>query len=225
LKVVWNKCMQSREYVQYGCGLCAPTSWTNFDASPTLRIRRIPVLGTLLARGRGHFPRNVHYGDITKGLPIAVSSCEAIYCSHILEHLSLEDLRIALVHTYEYLKPGGVFRCVLPDLEKIASEYVASSAEQPAVDFMLILQGGGQWNRGLRGLLEWLGNSHHLSMWDYKSLAVELGRVGFTAIRRAAFGDAEDGRFRDVEHEIRWVDALGIECRKGGACSGAPPKA
>ena len=216
--------MLTKVCVQYGCGLCAPTSWTNFDASPTLRIRRIPVLGTLLARGRVHFPANVHYGDITKGLPIAVSSCDAIYCSHILEHLSLEDLKIALVHTYEYLKPGGVFRCVLPDLEKIASDYVASSAEQPAVDFMLTLQGGGQWKRGLRGLLEWLGNSHHLSMWDYKSLAVELRRVGFTAIRRATFADAEDARFRDVEQESRWVDALAIECRKEPACSGAGPK-
>jgi hypothetical protein len=138
----------------------------------------------------------------------------------VLEHLSLEDLQIALLHTYEYLKPGGLFRCVLPDLERIVGAYVASSAKQPAVDFMLILQGGGQWHRGLRGLLGWLGNSHHWSMWDYKSLAVELGRVGFTAIRRAAFGDAENPRFRDVEEEARWLDALAIECRKGRAIPG-----
>jgi hypothetical protein len=61
-------------------------------------------------------------------------------------------------------------------------------------------------------------------MWDYKSLAVELRRVGFTAIRRATFADAEDARFRDVEQESRWVDALAIECRKEPACSGAGPK-
>ena len=24
-------------YVQYGCGLCAPKEWVNFDVSPTLR--------------------------------------------------------------------------------------------------------------------------------------------------------------------------------------------
>ena len=32
--------------------------------------------------------------------------------------------------------PSGVFRCVLPDLEQLAREYLASAAEQPAVQFM-----------------------------------------------------------------------------------------
>src|SRR5882724_7131927 len=35
----------SAEYVHYGCLFCAPESWLNFDASPTLRFERIPILG------------------------------------------------------------------------------------------------------------------------------------------------------------------------------------
>lgn len=211
--------MQHNGYVQYGCGLCASASWTNFDASATLRLQRIPVLGALLTRGGPTFPENVYYGDIVRGLPIAPSSCKAIYCSHVLEHLSLEDLRKALLHTCELLKPGGVFRCVVPDLEVLARSYLASPTEQPAIQFMEESYLGYQQRPRRLGevLREWLGNSRHLWMWDYGSLAVELRRVGFTDIRRASFGDALDPRFQDVEDPGRWENCLGVECRKGPA--------
>ncbi|HEX6859864.1 MAG TPA: hypothetical protein VF138_06660, partial [Caulobacteraceae bacterium] len=58
-------------YVQYGCGLSAPDGWLNFDASPTLRLQRLPLVGRLLTRGRVRFPEAVRYGDITRGLPLA----------------------------------------------------------------------------------------------------------------------------------------------------------
>lgn len=45
-----------------------------------------------------------------KGLPnIKKESCDAIYCSHVLEHLCLVDFRIALLNTFNILKIGGVF--------------------------------------------------------------------------------------------------------------------
>jgi hypothetical protein len=34
-----------RCYVQYGCGWSAPKEWVNYDASPTLKWERIPILG------------------------------------------------------------------------------------------------------------------------------------------------------------------------------------
>ena len=67
---------------------------------------------------------------------------------------------------------------------------------------------------GMEFFRELLGNSRHLWMWDYKSLARELNRVGFTNIRRAWFGDASDAAFRAVEEESRWESALGIESKK-----------
>ena len=35
-------------YVQYGAGNQAVEGWLNFDASPTLRIQKIPIIGRLL---------------------------------------------------------------------------------------------------------------------------------------------------------------------------------
>lgn len=71
--------------------------------------------------------------------------------------------------------------------------------------------------RGLKGLLSnWLGNSQHLWMWDYKSISEELKEVGFVDIRRASFGDSSDPTFKTVEHKGRWDNCLGVECKKPG---------
>lgn len=208
--------MQHHGYVQYGCGLSAPASWTNFDASPTLRIQRLPLVGGLFTRRGPQFPQNVLFGDIIRGLPIEPASCQGLYCSHVLEHLSLDDLRTALKNSFASLKPGGIFRLVLPDLEESARQYLASKHEQPAIHFMEETSlGKHQRPRGLSGVMrEWYGNSKHLWMWDYPSLAAELKRVGFTDIRRAAFGDSSDPHFKDVEDADRWDKCLGIECKK-----------
>src|SRR5690242_17561521 len=100
--------------MQYGCGLCAPAGWRNFDASPRLRLEAMPVIGALSGRSAVIFPKNVEYGNIVKGLPLAKGSCAAVYCSHVLEHLALNDLRTALRETYRVLAPGGLFRLVVP---------------------------------------------------------------------------------------------------------------
>jgi ubiquinone/menaquinone biosynthesis C-methylase UbiE len=155
----------------------------------------------------------VKYGDVVKGLPIATDSCEAIYCSHVLEHLALEDCRTALKNTYSYLKHGGIFRLVVPDLETIARDYVNSGG---TYKFMEIVQLGRVSRPKSLGAImrSWLGSSHHLWMWDFKSLRRELETVGFQKIRRAQYGDSSDAKFREVELEDRWQFCLGMECLK-----------
>jgi hypothetical protein len=162
------------------------------------------------------FPANVEYGDIVKGLPIERDSCEAIYCSHTLEHMSLEDCRHALVHTFSYLKAGGIFRFVLPDLELLAKAYLKATDSGAALRFMeATLLGRRTRPRGLKSVLrEWVGNSTHRWMWDFKSITAELAQIGFRGIRRAEFGDTQEPRFSAVEDVERWRDALGIECIK-----------
>lgn len=203
-------------FVQYGCGLSAPASWRNFDASPTLRLQRLPAVGALVTRGRVIFPANVEYGDVVSGLPVADAACEAVYCSHVLEHLSLEDFRTALRETHRILMPGGTFRGVLPDLELIAKDYVSDPTPEASIRFMRsTLLGMDVRVRGAKALVqESMGNSRHLWMWDYKGLAHELGAAGFREIRRAKFGDNVAQHFADVEDEGRWRDCLGFECNR-----------
>ncbi|GGH15222.1 class I SAM-dependent methyltransferase [Mucilaginibacter phyllosphaerae] len=207
-----------KRYIQYGCGFSAPDGWVNYDASPTLRFERLPVLGKLYTRNIQRFPDNVKYGDIVSGLPEQQDSCDGLYCSHILEHLSYNDFATALKNSYRILKPGGVFRGVVPDLKIAALQYLHSfdNLDAPANEFMRSTMLGIE-SRGkgiLSGLKGLYGNSKHLWMWDYQSLQAELTRAGFKEIRPALFNDSADSHFTSVEEESRFYNAAAFECTK-----------
>ncbi|HVM87473.1 MAG TPA: methyltransferase domain-containing protein [Puia sp.] len=208
-------------YVQYGCGLCAPKEWVNFDVSPTLRIQKIPILGKLIRNKLNTvFPDNVRYGDIITGLPIKENSCDGVFCSHILTLLSLNEFRIALANTYKILKKGGVFRCVLTDLEKCARDYLKdleNGNKYASFDFVGVTTSFGKKERprGLKNLIiSYFGNSHPLWMWDYPSLSQELINTGFSDLRLANFGDSGDKMFDLVEDYGRFTEGFAVQCVK-----------
>jgi ubiquinone/menaquinone biosynthesis C-methylase UbiE len=190
--------------------------WRNFDASPRLRLQRLAVVGGFLARGKVVFPAEVEYGDVVKGLPLADRSCQGVYCSHVLEHLSLSDLRKAMRETHRVLAAGGLFRLVVPDLEYHARVYLENPSAGAAIDFMRATRLGNENRKRsiMPFLRDWLGNSNHLWMWDFKSLSGELSQASFSEIRRAEFGDSPDPKFNEVETADRWHCCLGIECRR-----------
>ena len=203
--------------VNYGCGPTAMPGWLNYDASPTLRFQRIPVLGSFLRRlTKPQFDNEVFFGDVTKFLPIAEGSVQFVYCSHIIEHLALKDCRSALTETYRMLAPGGIFRGVLPDLEREIKRYLENPTSNACNLFMeSTLLGLKSRPKGI-GSRIWflLGNAQHLWMWDYKGLAQELAAVGFVNIRRALRGDSAFRVFDSIEIPVRWDEALGFECMK-----------
>src|SRR5438128_2093436 len=94
-----NNEISKAQYVQYGCGFQKAEGWLNFDASPTLRFEKIPTFGRLYTRNSRRFPPEVRYGDVVKGLPVESNTCLGVYASHVLEHLSLADMRLALKET------------------------------------------------------------------------------------------------------------------------------
>lgn len=201
--------------IHFGCGLTAPAGWRNFDSSLTLRVKRTPVLGLLLARTGARFPANVEFGDVTRRLPVPDGAARLVYCSHVLEHLPLDGLRAAFAETFRILAPGGIFRLVMPDLEQLVDEYKASAGDDAAVRFIgSTLMGQEDRRTGLAALRGAIGNSAHRWLWDYKATAMELRAAGFGDVRRAAFGDNPDPALAEVEDETRWQGALGVECRK-----------
>lgn len=174
------------------------------------------MVGTAIRRAAGLpvFPACIEYGDVVRGLPVAEGSCELMYSSHVLEHLALEDLRRALRNTKKYLRPGGTFRLVVPDLERLCRDYLASGDPDAGNRFLNEARlGSAARAHGFMQLMRArFGSSAHLWMWDYKGLAAELEAAGFTGVRRAEFGDSSDSRYRDVEILERWNGCLGMEC-------------
>lgn len=203
-------------YVQFGCGFTAPAGWENFDASPTLVLERLPLLGRYVKRNNQRFPANVRFGDIVRGLPFESESVDGVYCSHILEHLAADDMGKALQNTFKLLRPNAYFRIVVPDLKQLAKNYVADSSSEAAHRFMRdSCLGYEQRPRGTAGFLKsWFGNSPHLWMWDEASLGVKLSEHGFINVRRAYYGDSEDPRFMEVENSDRFDGCLGMQCTK-----------
>jgi len=171
----------------------------------------------MVKRGYPKYPRNIEFGDVVLGLPLAPETANAIYCSHVLEHLTLEEFRSAIRNVHCYLRPGGFFRLVVPDLEYLAASYLSNQTAGAASQFMRdACLGEESHRRGIPGLLRALfGRTRHFWMWDYKALAKELADAGFTGIRRARLGDSAEPRFAEVEEIGRWENCLGIECCRG----------
>ena len=193
--------MSDRLYVQYGCGTCAPAAWRNFDISLRLRLEKVHGLRAVFRCTVGLlFPRNASFGDILRGLPVPEGSASGVYCSHVLEHLALDELPLALRNTLRLLRPGGIFRLVVPDLHWRAIRYVAAVAngEPFAADqFMSSTNLGRSFKpKNIVGIArECFGHSAHLWMYDFASLKAKLEDVGFVEIRRCELGDATDRMF------------------------------
>jgi SAM-dependent methyltransferase len=200
-------------YVQYGCGLCAPDGWFNFDASPRLRIERMPGLRFVLRQTVGLlFPPNAQPGDIVAGLPVADGAARGIYCSHVLEHLRRDELPVALRNTHRMLAPGGLFRLVVPDLQWRALRYAQAAERQDpgAADALMTACALGVRGRSktvMSAVREKLSCNEHLWMYDFAALASLLAQAGFGRIRRCDFGDCGDPMFARVEDRERFFDS------------------
>lgn len=211
-------------YVQYGCGLTCPDGWLNFDASPRLRIETAPVIGLAIrSAGKRLFPKNARFGNIITGLPVEDRSCDGVYCSHVLEHLDRTSVVKALANTYAILKPGAIFRLVVPDLVWRAEMFLRAhqGAEQSAADafmrgaYLGVEEPVSGFVCRLRALL---GNSAHRWMYDEGLMSSLLADAGFVGIRRCILGDSQDSMFARVEEEDRFFDSgyreLAMEARR-----------
>jgi hypothetical protein len=195
-------------YARFGAGHLEPLEGSNFDASLTLRMERLPLIGRLVKKNSKRFPATVQYGDIVIGLPLPSNSCRGLYGSHVLEHLSHQELRATLRNCYQ---TGGILRVALQDLEFLIKRYLENS-ESTASSESLREAGLGTEKKlhGPPGIMNRLGRSEHLWMWDEKGLSSELTKAGFTDICRCNFGDSKDPMFRLVEYPDRFVNALAL---------------
>lgn len=62
--------------------------------------------------------------DLGKGVPFPEQSFDVVYHSHLLEHFSKTGAPEFLKECFRVLRPGGVIRIAVPDLETIARNYL-----------------------------------------------------------------------------------------------------
>jgi predicted SAM-dependent methyltransferase len=87
-----------------GCGYRFHPDWVNVDFIKT--------------------GENVIAHNLLKGVPFPDNEFDAVYHSHVLEHFTLADGKAFVQECYRVLKPGGIIRTAVPDLEQIARVYI-----------------------------------------------------------------------------------------------------
>jgi len=91
-----------------GCGAVAHPEWLNLDIVP-----RHPLAVAC---------------DLRRGLPLAADAADACYSSHVLEHLAQAEADPFIAEQFRVLRPSGVIRVVVPDLEVMCRDYLAHLA-------------------------------------------------------------------------------------------------
>ncbi len=118
-----------------GCGTKTSTrpEMTNIDWSIYLRLKRnwllraiVPlfVKGERLDRFKS-LGDNIMVHNLAKGIPFESNTIDVVYHSHLLEHLDKDFVKLFLLEIKRVLKPNGIIRIVVPDLEKICKDYIS----------------------------------------------------------------------------------------------------
>ncbi len=123
--------------------------------------------------------------DVTLGLPFRGNSVHGVYSSHLLEHLSVQDVRRLLTECYRVLKPGGALRLVVPSLEYAIQAYIQ---DKPALlpDWPDRYRSiGGRFNNLM------LCRNQHATLLDFTFIEELLKDAGFSLTYREGPGKSQ----------------------------------
>jgi SAM-dependent methyltransferase len=89
-----------------GCGSSFHEEWINLDTVPAA-------------------PGVIRH-DLKTGLPFSDGTFDAVYSSHVIEHFQPPAAQNLINECYRVLRPGGIGRIVVPDLETIVRLYLSA---------------------------------------------------------------------------------------------------
>jgi SAM-dependent methyltransferase len=167
---------------------------------------------------------DVVYHDLRRPLPFSDETAEAIYASHLLEHLYYNEAQRLLNDCYRVLQPGGVLRLVVPDLQSVLEEYCGATpfdGERDAPAFTLRADRvnerlglrhieaprGGVAIRIYKALTDF---DVHKWMYDTESLIHYVEAAGFQNVARMEFQQSRITDIAELEVPGRVLHGAGI---------------
>ena len=96
--------MHKLNYLNLGCGFNFHKEWINVDMT-------------------SNSPYVISH-NLLKKFPFHNNRFDVIYNSHVLEHFLKEKASNFVRECFRVLKPGGIMRVCVPDLENIVNEYL-----------------------------------------------------------------------------------------------------
>jgi predicted SAM-dependent methyltransferase len=210
--------------VHLGCGSTVVPGWENVDSSPGVLLSRAPALRGALARVRvlnadqasARFPDGIVRFDVRRGLPWPDGSVQAVYSSHMIEHLSRWQGLELVRECARVMAPGAVLRFATPDLRAIVGEYLdgdAGESATPADELMRRLntytdRRGSVAQRLVHKLVS---AAPHQWVYDSASLAELLREGGLSDPVERSFRQGELPDLDALEHR---PDSIFLEARK-----------
>lgn len=147
--------------LQAGCGPIYQDGWINLDKDPT---HKTDICGDLL---------QIHFDD---------ESFDVIYGSHFFEHLIFPvDTVECLNRFYIWLKPGGILRISVPNLELAVNAYVTTGD----LRFLYSSDFKGYYHKDCKAerLNFFVKAWEHQMCYDYELLSSLFSDAGFREIR------------------------------------------
>jgi predicted SAM-dependent methyltransferase len=179
--------------LNWGCGPRPAPGWTNSD--------RLAMPGIDVS------------GDIRQGLPIPSDRFHYAVSIHALQEIPYVQLVPVLRELRRVLKPAGVLRLALPDLDRAIDAYVRRDPGYFLVPDHEVTSLGGK----LSVQLTWYGASRTLFTFDF--IAELLGKAGFVDVARCAYQETRSAYPDIVALDDRPTETLFVEAVKPGSVS------
>jgi predicted SAM-dependent methyltransferase len=198
-----------------------PPGWINYDRSRAVLLARFKLVKRLVwvAHRAGlaskqqllDWPTHTRVRDLAKGIPHEDASVDAIFSSHMLEHVTPEDALFILSECYRVLKPGGTLRVVVPDLKRVTRRYLDGdlrTQKEPLGDSYMrhLLEHrpapkGRLPERLVRRLLR-TEDGGHKWMYDTESLIARCRQAGFEDVQQVAFREGRDAETAQLDSRL-----------------------
>ena len=120
------------------------------------------------------------YWDLRRPLPFPDASVDTIFAEHLLEHLPFPAGVGLLRECRRVLRPGGIARVGVPDLDRYIASYLGR-------DDIIERVRPGRPTRAL-ALGEPFFLYGHRCMYDFETMQLALLDAGFTHVERISFG-------------------------------------
>lgn len=220
---------ENRMKLNLGCGLQCPEGWINIDSSMGARLSKHPtfsnILHSLIPSSWGvlpnkDWPANVKWMDITKRFPFESNAIHCVYSSHTFEHLTYSEAAAVLKESYRVIKPGGVIRIIVPDLEQMIDGYILNKKNIPDQAARKLFNDSLYFEipipDSLMGMLKFYfkKKNNHAFLYDKEGLKYQLTQAGFTDIRSCSFGESRIENIIEIDNPDRFKGAICLEAIK-----------